>query len=117
MPANVNIGDACSHPWPDHGGRPLGSMATLRWRTTTPLGQPVVPEVYMRSAMSSPSRGTWISLSSGSTASSHATVPSPVKLPVVTTLRSSGRSARAAARTEVVVAPLTATTAPAWPST
>jgi hypothetical protein len=37
--------------------------------------------------------------------------------PVVTTARSSGRSARAVTTVAVVAAPLIATTAPAWAST
>ncbi len=117
MPANVNIGEACSHPAPDHCGKPFGIMATFRWRTTTPFGRPVVPDVYIRSAMSSPSSGTWMAEQSGSVASSHTTEPWPAAGPVVTMVRSSGRSARAAASTGVVDAPLTAATAPAWLST
>ena len=34
-------------------------MAMLRWRTATPLGRPVVPDVYMMSARSPASTGTW----------------------------------------------------------
>ena len=123
MPAKVNIGDACNHPLPVHRGSPLGTMATLRWRTTTPLGRPVVPDVYMRSAMSSPPTGTWNAPSSGSVASSQGTSPASSRAPaaatgpVVTRWRSSGSSDRAASSVGVVDAPLMATTAPAWPRT
>src|SRR5581483_323493 len=59
MPANVNSGLACSHHRPFHAGSALGIMAMLRWRTATPFGRPVVPEVYMMSARSPAVTGTW----------------------------------------------------------
>src|SRR5437588_4981723 len=59
MPANVNSGLACSHQTPLHVGAAFGIMAMLRWRTATPLGRPVVPEVYMMSARSPAATGTW----------------------------------------------------------
>ena len=64
MPANVNSGAPCSQPTSVQLGAVFGIIATLRWRTSTPFGNPVVPEVYMMSAMSSASTGTWISLGS-----------------------------------------------------
>ena len=60
IPAKVNIGEACSHPAPDQRGRPLPIRAMLPWRTTTPFGRPVVPEVYMMSAMSADATGTGV---------------------------------------------------------
>src|SRR5437763_2275073 len=59
MPAKVNNGLLCIHHEPLHAGRALGIMAMLRWRTATPLGRPVVPDVYMMSARSPFSTGTW----------------------------------------------------------
>src|SRR4051812_1161860 len=59
MPAKVNRGLPCSHHKPFHSGAALGIMAMLRWRTATPFGRPVVPEVYMMSARSPASTGTW----------------------------------------------------------
>src|SRR5436309_10507572 len=59
IPAKVNSGLACSHHNPFHAGTALGIMATLRWRTATPFGRPVVPDVYMTSARSVASTGTW----------------------------------------------------------
>src|SRR5204863_10035871 len=59
MPANVNRGLACSHHKPFHAGTALGIMAMLRWRTATPLGRPVVPDVYMMSARSPAPTCTW----------------------------------------------------------
>src|SRR5437588_12107923 len=59
MPAKVNSGLPCIHHVPFHAGRALGIMAMLRWRTATPLGRPVVPDVYMMSARSPGSTGTW----------------------------------------------------------
>src|SRR5438874_12096740 len=72
MPANVNRGLLCIHHNPDQSGRLFGIMATLPWRTATPLGRPVVPEVYMMSARSPAVTGTWKVLSSAARASSHA---------------------------------------------
>src|SRR6202034_416238 len=62
-PANVNTGVAVSHFKPDHGGSALGNSAMLPCRTTTPFGMPVVPEVYMTSARSCSSSGTWMAAS------------------------------------------------------
>ena len=77
MPANVNSGAPCSHPRFVHCGAPFGIIATLRCRTSTPFGRPVVPDVYMMSAMSSASSGTWISLASTpAISSSHPRTPS-----------------------------------------
>src|SRR5437763_13607775 len=59
MPANVKRGLACSHHKPFHAGSALGIMAMLRWRTATPLGRRVVPEVYMMSARSPAPTWTW----------------------------------------------------------
>src|SRR6266702_1758602 len=59
MPAKVKRGLLCIHHEPFHAGRALGIMAMLRWRTATPLGRPVVPDVYMMSARSPGSTGTW----------------------------------------------------------
>src|SRR6266567_2409073 len=59
MPAKVKRGLLCIHQEPFHAGRALGIMAMLRWRTATPLGRPVVPDVYMMSARSPGSTGTW----------------------------------------------------------
>src|SRR5438270_13945828 len=64
IPAKVNSGLACSHQSPFHDGAALGIMAMLRWRTATPLGVPVVPDVYMMSARSPASTGTWNALAS-----------------------------------------------------
>ena len=63
-PAKVKTGDAVSHPVPCHSGSWLGILATWPCRTATPLGRPVVPDVYMMSARSSPSSGAWIGESS-----------------------------------------------------
>src|SRR3954467_14475327 len=70
MPANVNSGLLCIHQLPFHAGRAFGIMAMLRWRTATPLGRPVVPDVYMMSARSPASTGTWTVLESPVGASS-----------------------------------------------
>src|SRR5205085_6255663 len=64
MPAKVNSGLLCIHHEPLHAGRALGIMAMLRWRTATPLGRPVVPDVYMMSARSPGSTGTCNALES-----------------------------------------------------
>ena len=64
MPANVNSGAPCSQPRSVQCGAPFGIIATLRCRTSTPFGRPVVPDVYMMSAMSSASTGTCMSLAS-----------------------------------------------------
>ena len=61
MPANVNSGAPCSQPRFVQFGAVFGIIATLRCRTSTPFGRPVVPDVYMMSAMSSASSGTCIS--------------------------------------------------------
>ena len=53
MPAKVNSGDAVHPAAPVHAGSLFGIMRELRWRTATPFGRPVVPEVYMMSARSS----------------------------------------------------------------
>ncbi len=59
IPANVNIGAPWIQPAPVQTGSWFGIIATLRWRTATPFGRPVVPDVYMMSARSSSERGTW----------------------------------------------------------
>ena len=59
MPAKVDSGEQWIHESPDQRGSPLAMMWVLRWRTATPLGRPVVPEVYMMSARSPSSTGTW----------------------------------------------------------
>ena len=64
MPANVNSGAPCNQPRCDQCGAAFGIIATLRCRTSTPFGRPVVPDVYMMSAMSSSATGTWIALAS-----------------------------------------------------
>src|SRR5438309_11359351 len=71
MPAKVNSGLLCIHHAPDQFGPLLGIMATFPWRTATPLGRPVVPEVYMMSARSPAPTGTWKQLSSSARTSSH----------------------------------------------
>ena len=58
MPAKVNMGLACNQPPPLHEGGTSPIMEPLEWRMATPLGRPVVPEVYKMSARSSSSRGT-----------------------------------------------------------
>ena len=45
MPAKVKSGLACSHPAPVQLGSTAPIMDPLEWRTATPLGRPVVPEV------------------------------------------------------------------------
>ncbi len=60
MPANVNSGAPCSQPTLVQWGAEFGIIATLRCRTSTPFGRPVVPDVYMMSAMSSAASGTCI---------------------------------------------------------
>ncbi len=59
MPANVNIGAPWIQPEPVQCGSWFGIIATLRCRTATPFGRPVVPDVYMMSARSSMLVGTW----------------------------------------------------------
>src|SRR5271166_4548150 len=59
-PAKVNTGVALSHFNPFHRGSALGSNATLPCRTATPFGMPVVPDVYITSARSVSSMGTWM---------------------------------------------------------
>jgi hypothetical protein len=64
MPAKVNSGEPWSQPSPLKLGSDGATSERLSWRTATPLGRPVVPLVYMMSARSDPSTGTWYSLSS-----------------------------------------------------
>ena len=45
MPAKVNSGLEWSQPPPDQLGSTLPIMEPLEWRTATPLGRPVVPDV------------------------------------------------------------------------
>ena len=45
MPAKVKSGLACSHPFPFQLGSTAPIMDPLAWRTATPLGRPVVPDV------------------------------------------------------------------------
>ena len=45
MPAKVNSGLACSQPAPLQLGSTAPIIDPLEWRTATPLGRPVVPEV------------------------------------------------------------------------
>src|SRR5437763_13023913 len=75
MPAKVKSGLLCVHHAPDQLGKLLGIMATLPWRTATPLGRPVVPDVYMMSARSPAPTGTWKAESSAPSISSHAGPP------------------------------------------
>ena len=78
MPANVNSGAPCSQPRAGPAAaRTFGIIAMLRWRTSTPFGNPVVPDVYMMSAMSSASTGTWNSLASRSRSRRPTRVASP----------------------------------------
>ncbi len=58
IPAKVDSGEPCIQPAPVQWGKPLGIIAALSWRTTTPLARPVVPDVYIRSAMSWSSTAT-----------------------------------------------------------
>ena len=77
IPANVNSGAPCSQPRLVHVGTMFGIIPTLRCRTSTPFGSPVVPDVYMMSAMSSGPTGTWNSLvSMPAISSSHPSAPS-----------------------------------------
>src|SRR5438093_12877247 len=71
IPAKVKSGLLCIHHAPDQFGKLFGIMATLPWRTATPLGRPVVPDVYMTSARSPAPTGTWKLLSSAASISSH----------------------------------------------
>src|SRR5436309_10549135 len=59
IPANVNTGAPCNQPAPLQGDSRFGIIATFRWRTATPLGRPVVPDVYMMSARSPAPTCTW----------------------------------------------------------
>ncbi len=45
MPAKVNNGLAWSHPPPVQFGSMAPTIDPFEWRTATPLGRPVVPEV------------------------------------------------------------------------
>ena len=125
IPANVNRGDPWSQLVPLQGGSPLGRSETLRWRTTTPFGDPVVPEVYMMSARSSSLRSTWISPPSGSSRSGQATTlpaPSPgapassggAAASVVTTSDRVGTLVATAARVGRRERSVTAALASAW---
>jgi len=89
-PAKVKTGEAVSQPVPCHSGSWLGTRATWLWRTATPLGRPVVPEVYMMSARSSPSNGAWIRVSSSDFTASRSTAPLKPGPPTVATRVSDG---------------------------
>ena len=120
MPAKVNRGEPCSQAVPVQGGSLLGRRDALRCRTTTPLGEPVVPEVYMMSARSSGSRSTWKSPASFAATDSHGTTPgtgraAPPSPSVLTTSPSEGTLRRAAASASRWEAQVTAADASAWP--
>src|SRR5271155_383382 len=92
-PAKVNTGVAESHFNPCHGGSALGSHAMLPWRTATPFGMPVVPDVYMTSARSVSSMDTWMAAASSLfTSSRSANRPRPDG-PTVATTANDGRDA------------------------
>jgi hypothetical protein len=69
-------------------------MATFRCRTTTPFGRPVVPEVYMMSAMSSASSGTWTFSRAPDPNDDHGVQPGGTSPAVVMATRREGSSER-----------------------
>src|SRR5260370_41268389 len=92
-PAKVNTGVAVSHFNPFHDGSAFGSIAMLPCRTATPLGMPVVPDVYMTSARSVASTGTWMADASSLFTSSRSVNRPGADGPTVATRANDGREA------------------------